>query len=380
MSFILFQKMRKVLLLFVALMLTVMNVWGAVHHVRFKADNTSTETGYTTVNKSNLFEENSKTYINAIVDYKNVMPLAKKGVLIGSASTSNPGGFLKFSIVSGKLENIKKITIKSIAYNQYSKKYSFAINGDSPTAQDIDPVGEFTFTFPEATTINSVKLIVNNEKLYFSEIIFETEETKTLSGVDSDQSHWATYSNDNNGVFFLSPIEVKTATVIDGALKLTTLSSGEYKGETGTYVAKGTGVLLKSEQAEMASFYVIESDVDASYNNQNMLHASSSIISGNYDFYVFSIGENGLGFYWDTSAGATLNETWSGGAYLAVPKGTSTARGFSLEDAEEGIEQVKGDAASDGVYSLNGRYMGTLKLGLPEGIYVVNGQKMVIGK
>ena len=54
--------------------------------------------------------------------------------------------------------------------------------------------------------------------------------------------------------------------------------------------------------------------------------------------------------------------------------------GGSADNVITGIQQAtmgQNDAVHKGVYSLDGRYLGTTLNGLSKGVYIVNGKKMV---
>lgn len=99
-------------------------------------------------------------------------------------------------------------------------------------------------------------------------------------------------------------------------------------------------------------------------------------------FYMLSYDANGknLGFYWGEEDGRAF-ENGAGKAYLALPQAVaSQVRGFVLDGTTTGISGVTTEAnnAPAAVYSLTGVRMGTTTDGLPAGIYIVNGKKVLV--
>ena len=104
-------------------------------------------------------------------------------------------------------------------------------------------------------------------------------------------------------------------------------------------------------------------------------------------YYKFSYDSDGknLGFYWDSDDGKTINIPY-GKCYLAISKdelsssGASNAKGFSLSDIVNGIDNVIDTTPEmdTKVYDLRGIFIGYSLEGLSKGIYIQNGKKIVI--
>ena len=93
-------------------------------------------------------------------------------------------------------------------------------------------------------------------------------------------------------------------------------------------------------------------------------------------FYRLTMqGGTQIGFWW----GAANGEAFKPGAnkaYLAVPKGVSSARGFAFDGESTGISTslINSKKANSEVYSLSGQ-----RIAQPtKGLYIVNGKKVVI--
>ena len=105
-------------------------------------------------------------------------------------------------------------------------------------------------------------------------------------------------------------------------------------------------------------------------------------------YYKFSYDKDGknLGFYWDSEDGKAINNVPYGKCYLMISKkdlsssGASNVKGFSLSDIVNGIDNVIDTTPEmdTKVYDLRGIFMGYSFEGLPKGIYIQNGKKIVI--
>ena len=149
-------------------------------------------------------------------------------------------------------------------------------------------------------------------------------------------------------------------------------------------VPANTGLLIKAKAAE-GTYPIIIINSTAQTPNDNYLKGS---VNGGLTegegclFYMLSYDHEGknLGFYWGEEDGAAF-ESGAGKAYLALPQAVaSQVRGFVLDGTTTGISGVTTEAnnAPAAVYSLTGVRMGTSTDGLPAGIYIVNGKKVLV--
>lgn len=156
----------------------------------------------------------------------------------------------------------------------------------------------------------------------------------------------------------------------------------EYCYHSGTTVPANTGLLLKGA-ADTYTYNLSTETPDAPKVN----YLKGSVNGGRTEgegclFYMLSYDANdkNLGFYWGAAGGAAF-ESSAGKAYLALPQAVaSQVRGFVLDGTTTGISGVTTEAnnAPAAVYSLTGVRMGTSTDGLPAGIYIVNGKKVLV--
>lgn len=156
----------------------------------------------------------------------------------------------------------------------------------------------------------------------------------------------------------------------------------DYRYTAGTTVPANTGLLLKGA-ADTYPYDLSTATPDAPEVNYLKGSVNGGLTEGEGClFYMLSYDANGknLGFYWGADDGAAF-ESGAGKAYLALPQTVaSQVRGFVLDGPTTGISGITtdGPAAPAAVYSLTGVRMGTTTDGLPAGIYIVGGKKVLV--
>ena len=164
----------------------------------------------------------------------------------------------------------------------------------------------------------------------------------------------------------------------------------EYRYNSGDVIPAGTGVLLKGGKGN--SFYLSASESTEMAPEDNLLHGTltdeMTNVAGADKYYKLSYDRatgTEIGFYWGAAnGGAFMNK--GGKAFLAIPATLQAAQltGFSLFDLDNnqavtGIEHATATpAATLRVYDLNGRRINVNHVDeLPQGIYVINGKKVI---
>lgn len=179
------------------------------------------------------------------------------------------------------------------------------------------------------------------------------------------ENYYATFSS-NKAVKFVDA-EVYAVNVDGDALKLNAVES--------KVVPANTGVLIKTTGAK-TSYYEVETSETIS---DNMLKASSVPMNASYKNYKLAYNDytnkTGLGFYYGAADGGEFTAK-EGGAYLAVPSSLTSARCFTFDDVETGINTIEvADEANTAaeVYDLAGRKVSKAQ----KGLYIVNGVKVI---
>ena len=195
--------------------------------------------------------------------------------------------------------------------------------------------------------------------------------------------------------FYLTAYSDKALVVPAGVKAAVVTANGEgirndYRYNSGDVIPAGTGVLLKGGKGN--SFYLSASESTEMAPEDNLLHGTltdeMTTVAGADKYYKLSYDRatgTEIGFYWGAeNGGAFMNK--GGKAFLAIPATLQAAQltGFSLFDLNNnqtvtGIEHaIATPAATLRVYDLNGRRINVNHVDeLPQGIYVINGKKVI---
>ena len=195
--------------------------------------------------------------------------------------------------------------------------------------------------------------------------------------------------------FYLTAYSNQALVVPTGVKAAVVTANGEgirndYRYNSGDVIPAGTGVLLKGGKGN--SFYLSASESTETAPEDNLLHGTltdeMTSVAGADKYYKLSYDRatgTEIGFYWGAENGdAFMNK--GGKAFLAIPATLQAAQltGFSLFDLDNnqavtGIEHATAmPAATLRVYDLNGRRINVNHVDeLPQGIYVINGKKVI---
>lgn len=216
-----------------------------------------------------------------------------------------------------------------------------------------------------------------------------TAQTLTLKATDGSYNY-STFSSDkvtffpgDGGVFPLA-VTVK-GNIIEqdyNVFKEETVTI-DTKAVKGLYVPANTGVMLMSDVADVTYYTVDNYTVAALTADANMLKpapATTSVFTAEpgYKYYKLAYDDfdnhKGLGFYWGAENGGAF-KVKAGTAYLAVPAGETTAKGFTLNGEATGIEGVNANVENaKAIYNINGQRVASMA---KPGLYIVNGKKVV---
>lgn len=206
---------------------------------------------------------------------------------------------------------------------------------------------------------------------------------------NTSEGYYATFSSDKVTFITSKYVIPHVVTVANGKIDMksdmfksekTTIESAEVDGY---YIPANTGVLLYSD-ADNADYYTVENKtVDALAKGTNMLMPAPATTSEftaetGYKYYKLAYddykAQKGLGFYWGAENGGAF-KVKAGTAYLAVPAGEATAKGFAFNGEATGIEGVNANVENiKAIYNLNGQRVASMA---KPGLYIVNGKKVV---
>lgn len=216
--------------------------------------------------------------------------------------------------------------------------------------------------------------------------------------VGNDWAYYATFSYTRN-VIFPGDIEVKTVTVNNSEMTLTDVEKslyvvdGNYSAMSyGSYVPKGSGVLLRSTKESTPLYFVADDVPGKELDGSNMLRGvdHDGLFEGEegYRYYKLAYDDydkkTDLGFYYGAPDGGPF-EMRMGLAYLAVPESalsqTSEAAPAHFVFGGDGDVttirdiEAEGNAKEPVIYNMAGQRVEAI--GQP-GIYFVNGKKVVV--
>lgn len=151
----------------------------------------------------------------------------------------------------------------------------------------------------------------------------------------------------------------------------------------GDIVPAGTGLLFKGTANAAYNIDLATSVATETYTENCMkafLQDAALTVPADTKAYIFANdSQDGLGFYLQGD-GSVLNLSY-GKAYLALPASlASQLKGFRLNLGDvTGISGVAlEEAAATGVYNLSGVCVGKTLQGLPAGLYIVGGKKVIV--
>jgi len=209
----------------------------------------------------------------------------------------------------------------------------------------------------DSYTNNAITIVKNAAAMLINGVgLDDTDEIATISKSISEAGYATLYSQypldfSNSGLTaYIATIEGNTVTF-----------------ESKTSIPALTGVLLKGN-AGVHNISVAESNTDVSANKFKGVIANTEVDAG---IYVLMDEAEGIGFY-QTESAFTVGANTAYLPAIAMPE----ARAFISLDGEEatGIAEVKGIAAEQQVYDLQGR-----RVAQPvKGLYIVNGRKVVV--
>ena len=205
--------------------------------------------------------------------------------------------------------------------------------------------------------------------------------------------YYATFSN-ANVVFMPKDVTISAVTVENNEVVMWKSTEDVLGKEeivkiagadvAGYYIPANTGVLLNSQKGGEVTYYTVENKEVAAYsadlNNMLMPSVAGGEFTAKTGCKYYKLAYNdysaqtGLGFYWGADEGGAFSVK-AGTAYLEVPAGKTTAKGFAFNGESTGIEGVNANVENaKAIYNLNGQRVASMA---KPGLYIVNGKKVV---
>lgn len=242
------------------------------------------------------------------------------------------------------------------------------------------------------TASSSVQIKTATIKLVAAEPVKPTFGTLDFKAHDGDGFYYATFSSDKDVVFNQKSVDVFAVSVSNEKVDMNPLADASYNVtdatvgsiEKGYYVPANTGVLIVGYDATTTYYFPAEAQtVTLPANQLKPAPANGGVFEATtgYKYYKLAYDDfdnkTGLGFYWGAPEGGKFFVK-AGTAYLAVPAGDATAKGFAFNGEATGIEGVNANVENaKAIYNLNGQRVASMA---KPGLYIVNGKKMVVRK
>lgn len=384
-------------------------VTGNVTYYAVFAD--SKYTGATAVKIAQTLEYDTWTYSGETVD-KTSYRLFTKGSYVESAEF-DLSTLAKVVIYGGTYggENYNSLTIgdgvnvwKEVVVNGNEATRENSFEDGTPLSGNgklriISNVGSVLGTIPNGVRVSKIEIYTNQPVPtyygYCTTVGAAAKPTYTSAIVNfvahAGADYYATFSN-AKVVFMPENVTVQTVAVASNKITFTT-NVEEVFGDpatvniegseiTGYYIPANTGVLLESKD-KTVTYYTVDNIGNTGYvDGFNMLMPSvaGGVFTAEPDKVYYKLAYNdytantGLGFYWGADNGGAFSVK-AGTAYLAVPAGETTAKGFTLNGEATGIEGVNANVENaKAIYNLNGQRVASMA---KPGLYIVNGKKVV---
>lgn len=240
------------------------------------------------------------------------------------------------------------------------------------TSAKIDHIYEIAEAFQAAGNIYTLKVTSANNTQIIKIVVYAKDEIVAGAINIATEEGFGTFYTDKNYVL-PQGLTAFGYTSIDGN---TLTKSVEYVA--GDIVPANTAVVVKGAKGsynyyntEEAATKTIEKNLLKGVTTDTKIEAASGVKR-----YILTRADDGILAFYRTNSG-TINVK-ANRAYLEVPTAMAVAS-FSLEGSATGINNVVTTAAKQGIYTISGvRLNATTTKGLPAGIYIVDGKKVIV--
>ena len=241
------------------------------------------------------------------------------------------------------------------------------------TDAKIDHIYEIKEGYQAAGNIYTLKVTNDNNTQITKIVVYAKDETVAGAINIATEEGFGTFYTDKNYVL-PQGLTAFGYTSIDGNNTLT--KSVEYVA--GDIVPANTAVVVKGAKGsynyyntEEVATKTIEKNLLKGVTTDTKIEAKSGVKR-----YILTRADDGILAFYRTNTG-TINVK-ANRAYLEVPTAMAVAS-FSLEGSATGINNVVTTAAKQGIYTISGvRLNATTTKGLPAGIYIVDGKKVIV--
>lgn len=254
---------------------------------------------------------------------------------------------------------------------------NFFVDGEEVSTQTTDATTDHIYEIKEgyqaAGNIYTLKVTNANNTQITKIVVYAKDETIAGAINIATEEGFGTFYTDKNYVL-PQGLTAFGYTSIDDNNTLT--KSVEYVA--GDIVPANTAVVVKGAKGsynyyntEETATKTIEKNLLKGVTTDTRIEASSGVKR-----YILTRADDGILAFYRTNTG-NINVK-ANRAYLEVPTAMAVAS-FSLEGTATGINNVVTTAVKQGIYTISGvRLNATTTKGLPAGIYIVDGKKVIV--
>ena len=236
--------------------------------------------------------------------------------------------------------------------------------------------GEYTkgyWSFSNVET-NSAYLVNNGNAAFVEKIIVTTKLPTSVGTITiATPEGFGTYYNSNSYILpkGLTAFGYTKANTDGTLVKTDVFNGGDVVPANVALVVKGNEGEYECYATDQAAMKTLEGNLLKGVTTDTRIEAASGVKR-----YILTRADDGILAFYRTNTG-TINVK-ANRAYLEVPTAMAVAS-FSLEGSATGINNVVTTVAKQGIYTISGvRLNATTTKGLPAGIYIVDGKKVIV--
>ena len=259
--------------------------------------------------------------------------------------------------------NIKNVVFEYTSSNYIIKSAQASPGNYEANVWDFSGIKEMTGTLINSGTVARIKRIIVTTELPTS--------VGTISIATSEG--FGTYYNSNSYILpkGLTAFGYKEANTDGTLVKTDEFTGGDVVPANAALVVKGNTGKYECYATDKEATKTLEGNLLKGVTTDTKIEAKSGVKR-----YILTRADDGILAFYRTNSG-TINVK-ANRAYLEVPTAMAVAS-FSLEGSATGINNVVTTAAKQGIYTISGvRLNATTTKGLPAGIYIVDGKKVIV--
>lgn len=227
------------------------------------------------------------------------------------------------------------------------------------------------------TNVKSKEATITNgeqNQAHIKKIIVTTELPTSVGTITiATPEGFGTYYNSNSYILpeGLTAFGYTKANTDGTLVKTDVFNGGDVVPANAALVVKGNEGEYECYATDQAATKTLEGNLLKGVTTDTKIEAKSGVKR-----YILTRADDGILAFYRTNTG-NINVK-ANRAYLEVPTAMAVAS-FSLEGSATGINNVVTTAAKQGIYTISGvRLNATTTKGLPAGIYIVDGKKVIV--